>query len=135
MSSRSDTETRRWIVENARQLPVIADPATPGWPVDTPEAEDRWLPILGPTTICLWRRLARVLDGRPSGLIVDLAEWGPRLGVGRLTTANAPIVGAVERLVRYRHAEVSHGALVVAVSAPELSVGQRSRLVGMGVTV
>ena len=24
MSSRSDTETRRWIVENARQLPVIA---------------------------------------------------------------------------------------------------------------
>jgi|GEM_PF-552189 len=59
--------------------------------------ERYWLPILGPSTILLLRRLADSLDAEPDGFRLDLTATAGSLGIGHRTGKQAPMLRAVDR--------------------------------------
>jgi len=78
-----------------------------------------WLPVLGPTTTWLLRRLSDDLDANPEGFELDLEATAPRLGLrgGRVY----PLQRAVDRCVRFGTARrVDPGTLAVRRRVPTL---------------
>lgn len=72
-----------------------------GQPITGSYVELFWLPVLGPSATFFWRRCAVLLDRRPQGLAIDLAELGPALGLGRSLSTHAPLTRAIDRCVRF----------------------------------
>ena len=60
-----------------------------------------WLPVIGPSTTWLLRRLNVVLDGEPSGVEVDLSDLSLALGLGPKTGLNAPLMRSLRRLADF----------------------------------
>jgi GNAT superfamily N-acetyltransferase len=60
-----------------------------------------WLPVLGPSTTWLLRRLADRLDTEPDGFALALDETARGLGLGWSDSPHAPLRRAIERCVRY----------------------------------
>lgn len=76
--------------------------------------EKFWLPILGPSSIWLLRRLADGLDQHPHGFELDLATTARSLGVGMRGGRNAPLLRTFERCCRFGAARM-HGPSSIAV--------------------
>ena len=51
-----------------------------------------WLPVLGPSTVWLLRRLADQLDRQPDGFELDLVDTARCLGVGMRGGRNSPML-------------------------------------------
>lgn len=59
-----------------------------------------WLGILGPSTILLFRRLARALEAEPNGIQIDILETAAALGLAgmdRRDRGQSPIVRSLRR--------------------------------------
>jgi len=76
--------------------------------------EKFWLPILGPSSVWLLRRLADGLDRHPEGFELDLAMTAQSLGVGMRGGRNAPLLRTFERCCRFGAARM-HGTSAISV--------------------
>jgi len=76
--------------------------------------EKFWLPILGPSSIWLLRRIADGLDRHPSGFDLDLSATAQALGVGMRGGRNSPLLRTFERCCRFGAARM-HGSSSVSV--------------------
>ena len=63
--------------------------------------EQFWLPILGPSTVWLLRRLADGLEREPEGFVLDLPETARALGVGMRGGRQSPFMRSLERVCRF----------------------------------
>jgi hypothetical protein len=92
-------------------------------------AEDFWLPILGPSTTWLLRRLAAGFEYSPGGFGLDLAETARSLGLGDRTGQHSPFVRSLNRTVQFGLARVSGPEeLSVRRRLPQLGRAQLLRL-------
>lgn len=88
-----------------------------------------WLPILGPSTCWLLRRLADGLDARPDGYELDLGDTARALGLGKGRGRNAPFARAIRRTTDFGLARHDgKAALGVRRHVPPLTAGQIRRL-------
>ena len=88
-----------------------------------------WLPVLGPSTVWLLRRLADGLDEHPEGFELDLAETARALGVGMRGGRNSPMVKTIERTCRFGAARMyGAGGLAVRRRLAPLTRAQVERL-------
>jgi hypothetical protein len=88
-----------------------------------------WLPVIGPSTTWLIRRLSYGLDMQPTGLHLDLTETARSLGLGERKGKNSPFRRALHRLCTFELAR-SHGpgALAVRTTVPPLPLRHLHRL-------
>jgi hypothetical protein len=93
-----------------------------GYPADSGFVEMFWLPVLGPSATCLFRRLNLFLEGSPGGMTVEMNDLGRELGLGTSESRHAPLPRAISRLVRFGLAKRSaSGRLAVRRTAGLLS--------------
>jgi len=91
--------------------------------------EKFWLPILGPSTILLLRRLADGLDAQPDGFRLDLTATAGSLGIGHRTGKQAPMLRAVDRCCVFGIArQLGRDHLAVRRRMASLSTRQVQRL-------
>lgn len=69
--------------------------------------EDFWLPVLGPSTLWLLRRVANGFDYCPEGFELDIAETASSLGLGDRSGRSAPLVRTVNRCVQFGMAQLT----------------------------
>ena len=88
-----------------------------------------WLPVIGPSTAWLIRRLSYGLEMHPAGLDLDLTETARSLGLGERRGKNSPFRRALQRLCTFELAR-THGpdALAVRTTVPPLPLRHLSRL-------
>lgn len=84
-----------------------------------------WAPTLGPTATLAVQRLMAILHTTPDA-VIDVPAFAASLGVGRGLGDNAPLVKALDRLVRYRVARVEHGGLTVRMAWPDTPESRRT---------
>ena len=93
-----------------------------GYPPDSGFVEIFWLPVLGPSATCLFRRLNLFLEEAPGGMTVEMDHLGRELGLGTSESRHAPLPRAISRLVRFGLAKRSaSGQLAVRRTAGPLS--------------
>jgi hypothetical protein len=88
-----------------------------------------WLPLLGPTSTWLLRRLAVEFETRPDGFSLDAQDVARSIGIGTRGGRSGPFPRAIDRCVRFgciQHAD--HGILAVRRRLPPLSSAQVQRL-------
>ncbi len=91
--------------------------------------ETFWLPVLGPSTILLLRRLAAALAASPTGCAIDVAETARALGLGERSGRNAPLLRTVGRCVDFEMARVTGpSAVAVRTALPPLARRHLARL-------
>ncbi len=88
-----------------------------------------WLPVIGPSTTWLLRRLSYGLDVHGQGFDLDLAETARSLGLGERMGKNSPFRKAIVRLGTFGLAR-GHGpdGLSVRTVVPPLPLRHLSRL-------
>ena len=105
----------------------IADPH--GVPPCSRYVELYWLPVIGPSTTWLLRRLSYGLEMHPTGLDLDLTETARSLGLGDKMGKNSPFLRALQRLCTFELARThGPGALAVRTTVPPLPLRHLSRL-------
>lgn len=90
--------------------------------------ETFWLPLLGPSTTLLLRRLADGLDDSPDGFEVDCLALSREIGLGRRMGRGAPFVRTVERCVRFSMARLDGDLLYVRRRLPPLGPRRAQQL-------
>lgn len=120
----------------ARDLPpllVVAwrDPVVDalGFDPRSQYVERFWLPLLGPTSTWLLRRLAAEFDHQPEGFSLDAADCARSIGIGNRGGRHGPFHRSVERCVRFGLARPDdHDILAVRTRIPPLTRAQVGRL-------
>ena len=88
-----------------------------------------WLPILGPSTTLLLRRLASVLDQQPDGTDVDLSTTAKALGLGTQGGKRSAFLRALDRSTQFGLAQqLGATRLAVRRRVPPLTQRQVVRL-------
>ncbi len=91
--------------------------------------ETFWLPILGPSTLLLARRLAASLDDHPDGFDLDLGETAAALGLSLRDGTSGPFLRAVARTTQFHITRAAGpAALMVRSRVQALSHRQLTRL-------
>ncbi len=90
--------------------------------------EHFWLPILGPSSVLLARRLADELERRPAGFQLDATAWARALGIGGRGGAHSPFWRSIERCHRFGVLRRTGEHLVVRRKLPPLTAQQAARL-------
>ena len=73
-----------------------------------------WLPLLGPTSTWLLRRLAAEFDHQPDGFSLDAADCARSIGIGNKGGRQGPFHRSIDRCVRFGLArEDDHDILAV----------------------
>lgn len=88
-----------------------------------------WLPLLGPSTTLLLRRVARGLQERPDGFRLRVPDTARAMGIGNGTGRNSPFVRSVDRACHFglaRH--LGPGEVAVRTKVPPLNLRQVERL-------
>lgn len=99
-----------------------------GYDPRSPYVERFWLPVLGPSTIWLLRRLASLLEERPGGSVVETARLARELGIGERTGPAAPFARTVKRCVDFQMARWEEPVLMVRRRLPPLANRHLRRL-------
>lgn len=89
--------------------------------------EAYWLPILGPSTTWLLRRMAAALDESPDGAELDLEETARALGIGGLSERpgrQSPLLRSLGRCVDFEMAQL-RGPKILAVRRRLPTIGRR----------
>ena len=97
-----------------------------GWYV-----EAFWLPVVGPTSIALLRRLVDGLDRHEGGFDVDYVDLATSLGLGeRPPSNNAPLTRALRRLHSFRFVALDEdsGTIDVRTRVPPVHSKHTRRL-------
>lgn len=88
-----------------------------------------WLPLLGPTSTWLLRRLADEFDRQPDGFSLDAVSCARSIGVGSRGGRGNPFRKAVDRCIRYGlFREEEHDILGVRTRIPALTRAQTGQL-------
>lgn len=88
-----------------------------------------WLPLLGPTSTWLLRRLAAEFDQQPDGFSIDAADCARSIGIGNRGGQNGPFHRSIERCIRFGVArQEEHDIIAVRTRIPPLSRQQTRRL-------
>lgn len=94
----------------------------------SPYAEEVWLPVVGPSSFLLWRRLARALESHDV-LVTSLDELAGALGLGTPAGTQSKIARALRRLQRHGLAwQPVDSVLFVRCSVPRVGPAQLERL-------
>jgi hypothetical protein len=93
----------------------------------SPYVEHFWLPVLGPTTVWLLRRLMDQLDRSPDGFEASLVELAEGLGLAHQTARSGPFANALVRCVQFGAAQHYAGGLAVRRRLPFLPDRQLQR--------
>lgn len=100
-----------------------------GHDLRSPYVERFWLPILGPTTTFLLRRIAASFDEQPDGFDLPLLDTAASLGLGTKGGRNAPFLRAIERAGTFKISRaVGPGVLEVRRRLAPLTRVQLTRL-------
>ncbi len=103
--------------------------AIEGHPVTGDYTERFWLGVLGPSVICLLRRLARGFDSHPSGFQIVRSDTARAIGLGGGSGNQAPLNRTIERACTFNIARrVSPEVLDVRLHLPTLTSRQLARL-------
>jgi hypothetical protein len=91
--------------------------------------EEYWLPVLGPSTVWLMRRLATGFEHSPEGFDLDMGETASSLGLGDRSGRHSPFVRSINRTVQFGLAQLP-GAEVLSARRrmPPLNRQQVKRL-------
>ncbi len=110
-------------------LVAWADPLVEsvGFAFDHPYVELLWLPIVGPSSAWMFRRLASRLQRSGDGARVDLAELAAEMGLGASTGRSSIVQRSLRRLTMFGLA-TWHGRLGVRTAVPPLAQRHLSRL-------
>jgi hypothetical protein len=86
-------------------------------------AERFWLPVLGPSTMWLLRRVAAGFDAHPDGFEMDLATQAKALGLGagERHGRNSPFMRTLARCVDFDMATINGKTLSIRRKLPPLS--------------
>jgi hypothetical protein len=127
------TSLLRWLA--ARDpLPIepLEDPVidTLGHDPRSAYVETYWLPLLGPSSVWLLRRIADWFDDSPSGFPLAVGPAAAALGLGQVAGTNSPIVRTLGRLVIFEMAMVRGESLAVRRLVPPLARRHAARLPG-----
>ena len=117
-------------VEIAKILP-ITDPARDHENFDprSPYAETFWLPVLGPSTMWLLRKVADRFDHEPEGFELDLLETSHSLGITGKGGRNSAFHRALNRAVSFHMGRtVDDTTIAIRRFMPPIHQGQVSRL-------
>jgi hypothetical protein len=88
-----------------------------------------WLPVIGPSTTWLLRRIAYGLEVHSDGFDLDLTDTARSLGLGERMGKNSPFRRALQRLRTFELARPhGPGALAVRTRIPPLPLRHVSRL-------
>lgn len=90
--------------------------------------ETFWLPILGPSTTLLVRRMAAEFEHSPEGFEMDCIATSRELGLGTKMTRRSPFVRTIDRCVKFNLAQLTGGVLYVRQRMLPLSYHQIGRL-------
>lgn len=86
--------------------------------------ERYWLPVVGPTPLCLYRLLAQVeTESR-----LSMPMLGDLVGCGFSGGATSALVRSLDRLVNFHLCDYRANTLFVSDRAPMLTPGQLARL-------
>lgn len=100
-----------------------------GHELRSPYVERFWLPILGPTTTLLIRRLAVSFEEHPDGFDLPLLDTAASLGLGAKGGRNAPFLRAIERAGTFKISRaVGPGVIEVRRKLAPLTRLQLNRL-------
>lgn len=91
-------------------------------------AETFWLPILGPSTTWLIRRLATGFDHEPAGYELHCADLSRELGLGTALSRNSSFVRALDRTIKFNMAQMHDTTLYVRRRIAPLADRQLTRL-------
>lgn len=92
-------------------------------------AEDFWLPVLGPSTMWLVRKIADRFDHEPDGFELDLVETSHCLGIMGKAGRNSAFQRALNRMVSFQMGRtVDATTIAVRRFVPPLHQGQVRRL-------
>ena len=92
-------------------------------------AETFWLPILGPSTMWLLRKVADRFDTEPDGFELDLIETSRSLGIGSNGGKNNAFSRALKRVVNFDVGkEVDEHTIAIRRALPTLHQGHVRRL-------
>lgn len=83
--------------------------------------EAAYLPLLGPTTTFLYRRLGTIAGQFPCGTDVDTIDLSVSLGLGESISRSSKLVNSIGRLVAFKAARWEDEALAVRRALPALS--------------
>lgn len=90
--------------------------------------ETFWLPLLGPSTTLLMRRLADELDAAPDGFEIETVVLSRDIGLGPRLTRRSPFARTIERCTKFHLAKLDGPVLFVRRRVPRLSAKQAGRL-------
>ena len=99
-----------------------------GFPVAGVYFETLLLPVLGPSSVLLMRRLSAWLAASPDGVHVELPTLAADLGLSRGTGRNSPIRRTVARLCQFHMAEWQDQALAVRTVVAPVTERQLARM-------
>jgi len=87
-----------------------------------------WLPVLGPSTICLLRHLVGLLETEVTGRMIDLGETARALGLGERGGRGGPFGRTLSRAADFEMVRFDGPVLSVRRRMPPLSRRHLSRL-------
>lgn len=99
-----------------------------GFDPRSPYVETFWLPLLGPSTTLLLRRLADAFDDAPDGFELDCVDVSREIGLGNRLTKRAPFVRTLDRSIKFGMAQLSGDVLHVRRTIPRLNPRQIAKL-------
>jgi hypothetical protein len=125
------SSTQTWLAEHdplsVVVLPDVVIDAV-GFPADSAYAETYWLPVLGPSTLWLLRRMCSWLDLSPDGVEVPHAPLAGELGLGHAGGRNSALIRTLARLVTFDMATITGDELAVRRRVPPLARRHLMRL-------
>lgn len=132
-ASESDRAATCWLVAND-PVPVTAwrDSVVDriGYRPDSLYTETFWLPLVGPTSLWVMRRMARWLDDSPDGYAMPLQPLAREVGLTGEAKPSSPVVRSLVRLTHFRFLAVQGDVLACRCVLPPLSRGNVARLPG-----
>lgn len=89
-----------------------------------------WLPVMGPTTTWLYRRLGSWAEFNQDGVTIDTVDLASSMGLGESLARNAGIARAIGRLIRFDAARWQANELHVRTALAPLTVRAAEQLRG-----
>ena len=90
--------------------------------------ETFWLPIIGPSTTLLLRRLADEFDAEPQGFEIECSDLSREIGLGHRLDRRSSFSRTLERCAKFNLVRLEGEVLLVRRRIPSLSYRQTSRL-------
>ncbi len=104
------------------------DRGGPLFPAQHQYVEMLWLPVIGPSSTWLLRRLSGWALACPQGLTVALPELSESLGLGWSSGANSSLQRSMRRLAMFGLARWADEVFEVATAVPPLHERQLTRM-------